>query len=860
MTTEDENNLAKSAPGGPHSPPDSIAHAHVQESFNLNHYSREGQALKQDQRKRDAPAKYPVTRRHLDEFTQHDHLVPPPQTPGTAAAPLRDGGKILPAILETSGATAERRPSIGPDGKPRPLKQPLSIRPMRFINFLTDGVSLYVSHVLHPSRIPGRDMFSRVYAMGVLPVLIIVLTIVQWGIGLLVIVVNNTKIGAHYYGIFFNDQIALFDETDFVDPEGNDEAVRQLADRQPRSRPYFSYHVASLLLIMSSMAYQRDDKLVAEASKILLDIQNQEQRDKAALLLQESERVIDESATKEFGMRFAGISELKTLGGPFAGLFYNDDAIVLVFKGTSVLAFNEYLLDVTFQRVDASEYLYGEVHKGFYESLFPDPVPSNWYESMTYDQSNPFNTIMETIFETAKIGKQKTGKPVNLWLAGHSLGGALAALVMARLQMTVKDTDPLMNEDKDEGNEQESVRLDGRTRRRDGSRTVLQEMMARFSTDPDLLVLRDCYSVASPKIGDSMFAEQFAQNQVRFCHESPYKCTYWRTVADKDLVPRLPPGISFDPNALFKTLLPDRYMRRQISWLWDEKQEDEEAAKGNHLTKPKRLHSLLDYQHVGQLVKIYNRPKIPTVEPSVLEADLSEDVLRSKKGMQALLDKLARLASISNTLDQVQNTKQNSDANKDKITTTTTTTVIKTKNDPQQFHKQQQQQQKSQVMTAQQIADDIAKAQALYDIDELARLRQPSLLESLLLMVPSLLSHAPAAYQRNLVRARFYFNSFPGTEFEQRLGQWLDGAQSQTQIRNETHTHPPMQTQNGDIRVGAVKVSDSDMHVNVDVDVDVKVKDKGSHESKHALSNGEREPVETETTVTHTIAMHPREQ
>lgn len=92
---------------------------------------------------------------------------------------------------------------------------------------------------------------------------------------------------------------------------------------------------------MSSMAYQRDEKLVAEASKLILNLTTDKERDHAAQLLQESEKDIDERATREFGMRFMGISELKTLGGPFAGLFYDDDSIVLVFKGTSVLAFSK---------------------------------------------------------------------------------------------------------------------------------------------------------------------------------------------------------------------------------------------------------------------------------------------------------------------------------------------------------------------------------------------------------------------------------------------------------------------------------------------------------------------------------------
>ncbi|KAF9947314.1 hypothetical protein BGZ70_002746, partial [Mortierella alpina] len=401
------------------------AYTHLQGSFALGRSSAQTRQQKEDHRTCRAPARPPVNRHHLDEFSSQQDLLA-----------HRD---VKRQSTETWSAGRPKRSATA--AAPRPLKEPLSIRPMLLSNFLADGLHLYVHHLRHPSQIPGSDIISRIYAMGVLPVLIIAMTIIQQAIGLLVIVVNYTSIGAHYYGLFFDDQIALFDETDYV------EAVRQLEDQEPKLRPTFNYHVANLLLIMSSMAYQRNDKLVAEASKILLDVKDQAQREKAAKLLEESERVIDENARREFGMRFMGISELKTLGGPFAGLFYNDDAIVLVFKGTSVLAFNEYLIDVTIQRVDASEYLYGEVHKGFYESLFPDAKPISKYENRTYDQTNPFNTIMETIFETAKISKQKTGKPVNLWVTGHSLGGALAAMVMARLQMPVRNEDPLMQDD-----------------------------------------------------------------------------------------------------------------------------------------------------------------------------------------------------------------------------------------------------------------------------------------------------------------------------------------------------------------------------------------------------------------------------
>ncbi|ORZ12452.1 hypothetical protein BCR41DRAFT_99942 [Lobosporangium transversale] len=604
----------------------------------LAQYPLLSKVLKQDQRRKAAPEKLSITTRHLDEFTApHGPERSQARTqsiplPTQAEGPTKPGGGILPIPHSMRTSMFQKKKTT----RDQPLKKPLSIRPTEFINYMMDGTAQYVHYLLHPSQIPGRDLISRVYAMGFLPVALLGLFIVQMGIGLLVILVNHTRIGAFYYKKLFDDQIALFDETD-----GNDEAVRQLAEQTPRDKPYFSYHIANLLLIMSSMVYQRDDKLVAQASKILLNVRNQEERDRAAELLLESERVIDENSTCEFGMRFSGISELKTLGGPFAGLFYNDESIVLVFKGTSILAFNEYLLDMTLQRVDASEYLYGEVHKGFYESLFPDPAPLNWYERMTLDKTHPFNTIMETIFETAKVGKAKTGKPVNLWFAGHSLGGSLASIVMGRLQMIVRDTDPLIQEEKEESTTTASHPHPS------GTRTVLQEMLARFSSDPDLLVLRDCYSVAAPNIGDSTFAEEFGRNELRYCQGSPYKPAYWRIVADKDIVPWCPPSLNLDPNEPCRKLKPShkRSKGKEGTWLEAEKEEDRQA-KAENRTEPKHMHSLLDYQNIGQHIVICHAThKPPTIKPSLYDPDFTDGVLRSREEVQKLLGRLAQIAN-----------------------------------------------------------------------------------------------------------------------------------------------------------------------------------------------------------------------
>ncbi|KAF9432876.1 hypothetical protein BGZ76_010195 [Entomortierella beljakovae] len=729
---------------------ESINGTTTNESF-IESSLKENRKQKQDQRIRAAPEVYPANDRHLDEFTVRKGYVDPNDVD-------RQDDLKKPAVGIAAGVSRASTMAL--------LKHPLEITPMSLKHFIADGLAVYISHVRHPSLIPGKDLFSKVYAMGALPVLIIAMAIIQWGIGLLVIIVKYTKIGAHYYEIFFNDQIALFDETDFVDPDGNDEAVRKLANRTPKTNTEFDYHVANLLLIMSSMVYQRDEKLVARASKILLSIQTKSDRDQATQLLRASEKLIDENAKREFGMRFVGISELKTLGGPFAGLFYNDDSIVLVFKGTSILSFNEYLLDVTIQRIDASEYLYGEVHKGFYESLFPDPPPLNWYERITYDKTNPFDTMMQTIFETAKISKQKTGKPINLWLTGHSLGGALAALTMARLQMPLNDKDPLLQNN--------PIR---HAQHLPGVKTVLQEMLARFSDDQDLVILRDCYSIASPKIGDSIFAEEFARNQLVFCRESPYKSVYWRIVADKDIVPMLPPSCQVDPSEIGIRLHPCQLCTssssRSLSWIDGEHEEDSKPSTVHKLSHnygknmpqnpPKHLHSLLDYQHVGQLVKIFNAPKTPVVKPSFFETDLTEGVLRNNIQFSELLTQLRKIVLVWNAKDQ------GAQLNTMTTSTMTSATATTTIDDNDSTNSR-----RSRAQLAKQISKDVAKAQALYDIDELSRLRQPGLLESALLTIPSLLSHAPATYQRNLVRGRFYFTSFPGVEFEERAANWLD--------------------------------------------------------------------------------------
>ncbi|KAF9100788.1 hypothetical protein BGX29_006256 [Mortierella sp. GBA35] len=695
----------------------------------------------------------------------------------------------------------------------KPLKEPVSIKPLDFATYLQKGLSEYIQNLRNPSSLPGKGPISKVYALGLFPALVGILVFCQWTITLVILWSSYTTLGRKAFQRFLKDQILLFDPTDKVDPNGTREALEQLSDLQPKTKPVFNYYISHLLLVLSTLTYERDDNLVKKASEILSDIENEEQRQQAANLLRASEQTIDDKA-QFMGMRFEGISELKSLGGPYAGLFYSEESIVLVFKGTSVLAFNEYLLDATIARVDAKEYLYGEVHRGFYESLFPDPLPLDEAKHATINRTNPFQTIMETIFATAKKLKEKSGKPVNVWMTGHSLGGALAALTMARLQMPLRPEDPLF-----EGYSPDSIK----TLLHDengAKRTVLQEMLARFnaiqspSSAPmspsassflsssssssqrsrhstirshfgflshlgfhghhdqkvvdDLVILRDCYSFASPKLGDTAFAKEFDRHHTQFMNQSPFKPVYYRVITDNDIIPKMPPSCSTDPDDLRERLFPCTKCPRPSSAraggshsyvpsssLSSSKQPTYGATESRHrvadeeaaLLGEKPMNSLLDYRHVGQLIRLFNSPIRPLTKPSDSQTDLCEGVQRSDQELSELL------RSIQETLI----TQQAMEANDPKANCETSQS---------RFGRSKS---KETAFCAQEVEKQMLLAKVKYDLDEEGRLRVPCDAERFLLTFPCVISHSPATYQRNLVMARFYFESFPGADLERKL-------------------------------------------------------------------------------------------
>ncbi|PKY43505.1 alpha/beta-hydrolase [Rhizophagus irregularis] len=192
---------------------------------------------------------------------------------------------------------------------------------------------------------------------------------------------------------------------------------------------------------------------------------------------------------KKFDLNFTSISELNTDdGGSFCGMFWSDkeNFIIIAFKGTTPTNFAEWLGNLTFQCVDARNYLFGQVHRGFYNYLFP-------LDEESAGKNYPCQKIIESINCKATTLKNMNGRKVNLWITGHSLGGALATLFYARL-LNINYT-------------HESWELQG------------------------------AITFASPAVGDINFSTQLAAliNDPRNLAKP-----LWRIVLNDDIVPKMP--------------------------------------------------------------------------------------------------------------------------------------------------------------------------------------------------------------------------------------------------------------------------------------------------------------------------------
>ncbi|KAI9281211.1 Alpha/Beta hydrolase protein [Umbelopsis sp. AD052] len=265
---------------------------------------------------------------------------------------------------------------------------------------------------------------------------------------------------------------------------------------------YFDISKAEVMMLLSALIYERDASKVKEAYQMYADDNDSELKEdekearenKMHVLLWESEKRVRQIA-RRWGLHFAGVSELKSLGGPFCGMFWSTqhNCIIVTLKGTTIDNYEEIMLDAAIQRTDARPFLFGSCHQGFYESVFPS---SGGFANDTRD---PYGTILEALHERARKiqSRRDSSDPVNIWVTGHSLGSAMSCLIFARWLRCPEDM------------------------------------------DPKLCVLRDAYTIGTPAVGDNDFAAGFASYT-----NTPYSrtSTLWRIINKKDIITRLPIG------------------------------------------------------------------------------------------------------------------------------------------------------------------------------------------------------------------------------------------------------------------------------------------------------------------------------
>ncbi|CAG8627276.1 10767_t:CDS:2 [Paraglomus brasilianum] len=324
----------------------------------------------------------------------------------------------------------------------------------------------------------------------------------KWGGGLSPVNWWDPRIFSDEVSSIVNNAIQAMDEPQHIPSDSVPGA--KLPSVQPKT---FNIDIAEFLLFVSALIYERDDNIVHEAheqmSAFKLDpaLRTPESYQQINLKLRDSEKFIHDQAHK-WGLQFISLSELNSLGGPFAGMFWSlqHNFIIVAFKGTTPTNVEDFLVDALFQRCDARPFLFGDVHEGFYTSLFPES-----HASARSGSASPYFTIMKGIKAKALEIKQAMEKmnppkkdPVNIWITGHSLGAGLATLFYSRLLLSPKDLGPNA-------------------------------------------ILRDAYLIGTPAVGDSDFAAQFAAHSSR-----PYDRhnTLWRIIDDIDIITKLPPGFN----------------------------------------------------------------------------------------------------------------------------------------------------------------------------------------------------------------------------------------------------------------------------------------------------------------------------
>ncbi|GAA5886359.1 hypothetical protein JCM6882_001616 [Rhodosporidiobolus microsporus] len=197
---------------------------------------------------------------------------------------------------------------------------------------------------------------------------------------------------------------------------------------------------------------------------------------------------------------------MTTIDGPFASVFYTPfKSGQKSFIGTSPSDFSEFLVDATIARVGGGAFFgqgSGTVHKGFYTDLFP----LNDGATTGGDGYGAITCTLKHVAARMKTEWPGQGTKIPLWVAGHSLGSALASLCYARMLRQPHD----LGED---------------------------------------LELKDCYSYGTSRLGDGDFATAFESNLITPLDRPNL---LWRVANHHDVVTLVPPGLADKESARSK--------------------------------------------------------------------------------------------------------------------------------------------------------------------------------------------------------------------------------------------------------------------------------------------------------------------
>ncbi|KAF7731222.1 hypothetical protein EC973_000638 [Apophysomyces ossiformis] len=352
---------------------------------------------------------------------------------------------------------------------------------------------------------------SSIAFLTIYPTLVIALLLFEIGLKVFMEVLGGNEL-AQYLSIQYGQgapQLLLSDSTADLVSQTLPTLGKPLPEENFKStrRRTFDLSIAQTFVILASLIYERNVDKVKEAYKIASQLAETQGSDfdedsnditdeevQAQESLRESEARI-RSIAGRWGLHFAGVTELKSLGGPYCGIFWSEahPFIVIAFKGTTPTNYEEFLVDATLQRTDANAFLYGCCHEGFYESVFPTSGFGN------EDLRNPYGAILEFVHNKAREIQAylKTTQPVQVWITGHSLGAAMSSLLFARFLKCPEDL------------------------------------------PSSLCTLRDCYVIGTPAVGNSEFASKFASYMNMPASRSSM---LWRIINKADAICHVPPG------------------------------------------------------------------------------------------------------------------------------------------------------------------------------------------------------------------------------------------------------------------------------------------------------------------------------